>query len=198
MTEATLCDAGETLFRQVNRHWPGRDHASDGWINDIPTSDHYPDPSTGIVHAIDIDASLGGPAGYNTTNEAWRLANQLRLAMIGGDKRISYIIAWDPSKDADFICSMNPAYAPLGRWRAYLGDSHVNHIHVSFTNQADHHGRRFDLPIFGQEDAVTKEEQKAIVQELLGTRIYGDEAPKADRDVTVRDVYRKLYREASK
>jgi hypothetical protein len=157
---AVLCDAGTTLFRQVNRQWPNRDHASDGWLGDRShtTGDHVPD-GNGIVHAIDIDASLGGKPGYNTTPEAWKLANQLRKAMIDGDRRLSYIIAWDPAKGADFICSMNAAYRPLGTWRVYTGDSHINHIHVSFTTRADHDGRRFDLPIFSEE-AVTEAEER--------------------------------------
>ena len=192
---AELCAAGVTLFRQVNREWPVRDHASDGWLGDAAhtTGDHVPDRN-GIVHAIDIDASFGGKAGYNTTPEAWKLANQLRKAMIDGDRRISYIIAYDPERKQTFICSRNTAYQPLGKWRVYTGDSHINHIHVSFTTLADNDGRRFELPIF-QEDAVTEAEEKAIVDRLLTTKIFGDEAPREDRDVTVRDVYRKQWRE---
>lgn len=191
---ATLCAAGTTLFRQVNRQWPVRDHASDGWLGDAShtTGDHVPDPRTGIVHAIDIDASLGSKPGYNSTTQSWKLANQLRKAMIDGDHRLSYIIAWDPAKGRDFICSLNASYQPLGVWRDYVGDSHVNHIHVSFTVQADTNGQRFACPIF-QEDAVTPEEEKAIVDRLLGTKIFGDEAAREDKDVTVRDVYRKQW-----
>lgn len=193
---AVLCDAGITLFRQVNREWPVRDHASDGWLGDAShtTGDHVPD-ANGIVHAIDIDASLGGKPGYNSTKEAWNLANQLRNTMIDGDRRLSYIIAWNPDRAADFICSMNGAYQPLGRWRVYEGDSHVNHIHTSFTTRADHDGRRFDLPIF-TEDVVTPDEERAIVERLLGTKLFGDEADREDKDVTVRDVYRKLWKQS--
>lgn len=193
---ARLCDAGVTLFRQVNREWPVRDHASDGWLGDKShtTGDHVPD-ANGIVHAIDIDASLGSKPGYNSTDESWRLANQLRKAMIDGDRRISYIIAWNPDKGADFICSMNPAYQPLGEWRNYTGDSHVNHIHVSFTTRADNNGQRFALPIF-REEAVTEAEEKAIVDRLLSTKVFGDQADREDKDVTVRDVYKKLWKQS--
>lgn len=189
---ATLCAAGETLFRQVNRHWPIRDHASDGWLG--TGGDHLPN-AEGIVRATDIDSSFGGKPGYNTTEEAWKLANQLRLAMIAGDKRVAYIIAWNPAKGRDLICSMNPAYQPLGGWRDYTGDSHVNHIHVSYTPAGDHNGRTFDLPIFEQEEVVTKEEIREVVGELLGTKLFGDEADKALRDVTVRDTLRKVWKE---
>lgn len=190
---ARLCEAGVTLFRQVNHRWPDRDHASDGWLGDAShtTGDHVPDEN-GIVHATDIDASLGGKPGYNTTGEAWQLANQLRKAMIDGDRRISYIIAWNPDKGKDFICSMNPSYAPLGAWREYTGDSHVNHIHISYTNAADDNGRRFDLPIFNQEEVVTKQEMKEIVAELLSTPVFGENATREEKDITVRDVLRKI------
>lgn len=43
----------------INTRWPGRDHESDGWIGDpdhqARTSDHNPDPKTGVVRALDLD-----------------------------------------------------------------------------------------------------------------------------------------------
>jgi hypothetical protein len=156
MTDYRLCDAGKTLFSQVNARWPDRDHASDGWIGDAShaatASDHNPCWSCsgthyGVVRAVDIDSSLGSAPGYNSTELSWRLANQLRIAMVNGDGRLSYIIAWNPEKGADFIASMNPAYQPLGVWRPYTGASHVNHIHVSFTAAGDNHGRKFECPV---------------------------------------------------
>lgn len=154
---ARLVEAGKTLFAQIDKRWPGRDHASDGWIG--TGGDHLPD-ADGWVHAIDIDSSFGGPAGYNTTRDAWTLANQLRRAMIEGDARVSYIIAWNPEKKEDYICSMNPAYQPIGTWRKYTLASHVNHIHVSFTQAAEQRGRNFNLPILNS--AAIREVKKRI------------------------------------
>ena len=157
MSDYWLCDAGDRLFSQVNRRWPKRGHASDGWIGDAShqaaVSDHNPcwtctGERYGVVRAIDIDASLTAPDAYNYTNDSWDLANQLRNAMVKGDDRISYVIAWDPTRKQDYIASLNPAYQPLGRWREYTGDSHINHIHVSFTPLGDFRGVKFDLPIF--------------------------------------------------
>lgn len=170
MSDYWLSEAGDRFRSQVNRRWPNRDLASDGWISDAShaasISDHNPcwtcgGASYGVVRAVDIDASIGGPAGYNSTDDSWALANQLRKAMIGGDKRVSYIIAFDPDKGRDFICSMNAAYQPLGVWRDYTGDSHVNHVHVSFTAAGDFNDRRFDLPIF---------DTTAVPQRLLEAR----------------------------
>lgn len=47
------------LRTAINTRWPNRDHSTDGWIGDqahsVRTSDHNPDPKTGVVRAIDID-----------------------------------------------------------------------------------------------------------------------------------------------
>jgi len=55
---ARLCKGGVKLRDQVNRRWPRRDKASDGWIGDRAhserISDHNPNKA-GVVHAIDID-----------------------------------------------------------------------------------------------------------------------------------------------
>ena len=180
---ARLCDAGTTLFRQVNEMYPNRDTASDGWLNWSPTSDHCPDPQTGISHAVDIDASFGaGGDGWDTSKDAWKLANQLRAAMLAGDRRISYIIAWNPEAGKDFICSMNRDYSPLGVWREYTGDSHQNHIHVSFTEAADNDGRPFDL------DSNLTEETKDL---QLNDDLYAGDDKK---DVTVGEVLRRMDR----
>lgn len=158
MSDYWACKAGTRLLAQIDKKWPKRDRASDGWIGDsshqAAVSDHNPcwtctGERNGVVRARDFDASFGGAPGYNTSAQAWQLANQLRRAMLDGDDRIAYIIAWNPDKGRDFICSMNSSYQPLGVWREYTGDSHVNHIHVSFTAAGDFQDRPFDLPIFG-------------------------------------------------
>jgi hypothetical protein len=57
-----LCKAGVQLREQIDDDYPERDRKSDGWIADTRhstrKSDHNPDPKSGIVRAIDVDADL--------------------------------------------------------------------------------------------------------------------------------------------
>lgn len=142
MSEYYLCAAGVTLRNQINRRWPKRDKASDGWIGDAShqatKSDHNPDwDANGVVRAIDIDADLNVRAGNH--NAAMQLAEELRLHAKKNDKtRISYIIFQRR------ICSDREDWA----WRPYTGDNaHEHHIHVSFKPNGDKDGKRFDVAI---------------------------------------------------
>lgn len=163
MADYWLSKAGAKLLAQVNAAYPKRDHASDGWIGDAShaatASDHNPcwtcsGERYGVVRAVDFDASFGGHAGYNTTADAWRFAKQLRDAMVAGDGRLSYVIAYDPDAKQTKIASMNPSYRPLGVFRNYSGDSHENHVHVSFTALGDLRDGAFDVPMLKPEPKV--------------------------------------------
>jgi hypothetical protein len=130
-----LCVAGIKLRDQVNKNYPARDKASDGWIGDTKhqktKSDHNPD-SKGIVRALDIDADLG--KGYDSLE----LAESLRNAAKNGDKRISYII--HKKKIASKVLGW--------KWRAYVGSNpHISHIHISFTELGDNDKKAFDINI---------------------------------------------------
>ena len=143
--EPWLCDAGETLRRQIDRTWPRRDKASDGWLGDPShtTGDHVPDPSSDpsmVVRAIDVDEDLLGP-GKPDPDAANELAKQLvRYARRGLDNgRLSYVIF------AGRIASRPYGFA----WRPYTGDNpHTIHLHISFMPRGDHRGGRWKLPIF--------------------------------------------------
>ena len=151
MTDYWLSRSGVTLFRQIDRRWPGRDRRSDGWIGNADhaatASDHNPCWSCkgdryGVVRAIDIDTSMGGKPSMGFTDDAVQLAEQLRRAMKMGDRRISYIIFNGK------IASMSPDWQPVGEWRGYTGPSpHTEHIHVSFTRAGDHDGDGFECRI---------------------------------------------------
>lgn len=56
---AYLAASLKKLRSEVDGRWPNRDKASDGWIGDANHTygDHLPDPQTGVVRALDIDAS---------------------------------------------------------------------------------------------------------------------------------------------
>lgn len=108
----------------INRHYPGRDKASDGWIADAAhmaagISDHIPNEH-GIVHAIDIDADLKPKA--KDRSAAHHLAEMIRLEGKRGDRPIKYV-----------IYDRRIASARLGwRWRKHTGNPHLAHIHISF------------------------------------------------------------------
>jgi hypothetical protein len=133
-----LCKAGQQLREQIDDSFPDRDRKSDGWIGDAAhsnrKSDHNPDPSNGIVRAIDVDKDLDSRASTGAY-----LADQIRLCA-KKDKRISYIIY------AGKIASAKS----LWRWRTYSGiNRHDAHIHISFTKKGDQNGRWFDIPMLG-------------------------------------------------
>lgn len=136
-----LCAAGQQLREQFDDSYPDRDRTSDGWIADARhiaagTSDHIPDPTTGLVHAIDVDRDVSGKAKPDLMPD---IADQLRR-LAKTDKRIKYIIF--DSK----ICSAKSAW----RWRAYSGiNKHRHHCHISFTSKGDQDGSFFNVPLLG-------------------------------------------------
>ena len=136
-----LCAAGQQLREQFDDSYPDRDRTSDGWIADARhiaagTSDHIPDTTTGLVHAIDVDRDVSGKAKPDLMPD---IADQLRR-LAKTDKRIKYIIF--DSK----ICSAKSAW----RWRAYSGiNKHRHHCHISFTSKGDQDGSFFNIPLLG-------------------------------------------------
>lgn len=146
MSDYWLSAAGVALRGQIDKRWPGRDTASDGWIGDAShaatVSDHNPcwscsGDSYGVVRAIDVDRDLSrkDPGAMD------RLASQLRrCAKDRRDKdRVAYII-FDGT-----IASSTQGW----KWRPYSGTNpHDHHMHVSFTPRGDHRGGGFPLPIF--------------------------------------------------
>ena len=146
---ARLCDGGITLRDQVNIRWPSRDKDSDGWIGDASHASregwgtngqgsyHNPDPQ-GIVHAIDLDEDfLGGGKGQGVAKEfAEQLATYCREGKDSG--RIAHIVYED-----------QVASGTENNWHFRgSGYDHFHHIHISFTDRANHNGKKFDLPIF--------------------------------------------------
>jgi hypothetical protein len=114
------------LFGEINKRFPNRDHASDGWIGDAShaarASDHNPDWSAnGIVRAIDVDID-------DNTSEDLR---KLLLNTCIGDPRVWYVI------------SNRVIYSRTYGWaaRAYTGSNpHDHHVHISLL----HHAGEFD------------------------------------------------------
>ena len=134
-----LCKAGQQLREMIDDSYPDRDRKSDGWIGDAKhsnrKSDHNPDPSNGIVRAIDVDKDFDSRPSTGAY-----LADQIRLCAKEGDRRVSYIIF------AGKIASSKRAW----RWRTYDGvNKHDHHIHISFTKEGDQNGSWFDIPMLG-------------------------------------------------
>jgi len=135
-----LCAAGQQLREQFDDSFPDRDRTSDGWIGDTRhasrPSDHNPDPSSGIVRAIDVDRDVSGKAKPDLMPD---IADQLR-GLAKTDKRIAYV-----------IFNGRIASSRLGwRWRKYTGSNpHNHHCHVSFTRKGDEDGSFFQIPLLG-------------------------------------------------
>lgn len=133
-----LCKAGIQLREQIDDAFPDRDRTSDGWIGDARhsarDSDHNPDPSSGIVRAIDVDAELRSHA-----SEMFDLADQLRT-LAKSDRRIKYII----------FTGKIASGKSLWRWVKYRGiNPHNKHMHISFTEKGDNDGSFFKVPSLG-------------------------------------------------
>lgn len=132
---AKLCKAGIQLREQIDDLYLDRDRKSDGWVADLRhsmrKSDHNPDPKSGMVRAIDIDANLS-----KHPEEVYDLVEKIRKCAKRGDKRIAYII-----HDGKIS-------SPILNWkkRKYRGaNPHRSHFHVSFTTLGDKDGSWFDL-----------------------------------------------------
>ena len=147
---ATLCKGGVTLRDQIDRRWPKRDKASDGWIGDRAhasrASDHNPNKA-GVVHAIDIDENLGTYANGRT---ARLLANQLldyAASGLPGSSRLKYVVYENRIASGTYRKT-------FFRWR-HGKYGHEAHIHISFTSAADRDGTVFPLPILAR-SPITK------------------------------------------
>lgn len=129
------------LREQADDAYPNRKRHSDGTIGDAKhasrKSDHNPDPITGIVRALDLDADFDEQA-----STAAYLADQIRIAA-KSDKRIAYVIF-----DRKIASARN-----LWRWRKYTGiNPHTKHIHISFTKAGDENQAFFNIPLLGGTD----------------------------------------------
>lgn len=172
------------LRDQVNAAHPARSKVSDGTIGDTAhaasKSDHNPD-ATGIVRALDIthDPRHGLDAGA--------LAEQLRRSR---DPRIKYVI----SNRRIFSSTIAP-----WTWRPYSGtDPHTSHVHVSVV--ADHRADSTAPWSIGttQEDEVTPEDVKAIINGLLNADVIPSPSPsKTNPTFTVKSAIEWNLRRAS-
>ena len=137
-----LSKSAEQIREQIDDSYPDRDRTSDGTLGDLRhqarSSQHNPDPKTGVVRAIDIDADLMGKPKPALMPD---LADQIRLyAKSDRAKRIDYIIF------SGKIASAKKGWA----WRNYTGiNRHDKHLHISFTAKGDHDSSFFNIPMIG-------------------------------------------------
>ena len=129
------------LREQADDAYPDRKRHSDGTIGDAKhstrKSDHNPDPVSGYVRAIDLDADFNEQA-----STAAYIADQIRIAA-KSDKRIAYVI---------FNHKIASARS-FWKWRKYTGvNPHTKHIHVSFTKAGDTDSKFFNIPLLGGTD----------------------------------------------
>ena len=133
-----LSKSAAQFREQVDDSFISRLRSSDGWLGDVRhaarKSDHNPDPATGCVRALDIDARLSDQKGISAD-----LADQVRLYG-KNTKRIAYVI------------HLGRIASPLlgWRWRKYTGiNKHNHHMHISFTKASDQDSSFFDIPLLG-------------------------------------------------
>lgn len=136
---ATLSSGAAQLRKEIDRLWPHRDKASDGWNADARhlaagTSDHIPD-DRGIVHAIDVDKDLDP----SDKKASWNLADQIRRIAIT-DGRIKYIIHM-----GQIASAKRNIKGRSWQWRKHDGDPHMHHIHISFTTASDTNARPYGI-----------------------------------------------------
>jgi hypothetical protein len=116
MPDYYLAPSLVALRTEINRRWPNRDKASDGWIGDTShqarKSDHNPDwDDGGVVRAIDVDKD--------------GIVVQQLLDATVRDHRVAYVI-WNRR-----IASATDDGAPWD-WEPYNGTNpHDKHIHIS-------------------------------------------------------------------
>jgi hypothetical protein len=144
------------LREQADDAYPDRKRDSDGTYGDLKhsnrKSDHNPDPDSGYVRAIDLDADFDKQA-----STAAYVADQIRIAA-KSDKRIAYVIFNHK------IASARSFY----RWKKYNGiNPHTKHIHVSFTKAGDTDSKFFNIPLLGgTDDPGPKKDASKLGQSL--------------------------------
>ena len=174
---AFLAPSLQRLFDECDTRWPDRDHWSDGWLGDSRhshlLSDHNPGPD-GMVHAIDIDASIGhvmgtGLVGNTVHAELLERCRDGRL-----DQVINYLI-YDGhiySKSRDYVK------------RVYTGlNAHESHVHVSihYTNTAEQFAGSWGIQEKDWWDDVTRDEAKTLIDNRIEAAIPAIAAACADK-----------------
>lgn len=137
------------LRAEVDARWPGRDTASDGWIGDAAHTygDHLPDPDTGVVRALDIDAS---------DIDAMAVVRALIA-----DPRTEYVI------HAGRIWLRSSGF----RARVYTGaNPHRTHIHLSLRHTLSAENSTAKWLPEQEDDDMTQEQYKALMDQHRVTR----------------------------
>ena len=144
------------LREQADDAYPDRKRDSDGTIGDARhqtrKSDHNPDPDSGYVRAIDLDADFD-----KSSSTAAYVADQIRIAA-KSDKRIAYVI---------FNRKIASARS-LWKWRKYTGvNPHTKHIHISFTKTGDTDSKFFNIPLLGGTDEPRPKENASQLGKIV-------------------------------
>ena len=168
---AKLVKGGVRLRTQLNVKYPKRSKRSDGWIGDQAHADkatakkrgsfHNPD-SRGWVHALDIDENFGKRGPWRNGRNAKKLTKQLLAyaeSGMDGSERLLHIVY-----NGQVASGTYKSKRLFWKFRG-SGYGHWQHIHITFSKDAEQDGSVWPLPILAKDKKQRKRWEESLTNE---------------------------------